>query len=30
VEASTPAPQKWNLIDLAVVCLTGIGVIVFF
>jgi uncharacterized protein (TIGR03663 family) len=25
-----PASQKWNLIDLAVVCLTGIGVIVFF
>jgi len=29
-EDSKPAPQKWNLIDLAVVCLTGIGVIVFF
>src|SRR5213596_1913800 len=29
-EDSKPAPQKWNSIDLAVVCLTGIGVIVFF
>jgi hypothetical protein len=29
-EDSNPASQKWNLIDLAVVCLTGIGVIVFF
>ena len=29
-EDSKPASQKWNLIDLAVVCLTGIGVIVFF
>src|SRR6266480_4686247 len=29
-EGSKPAPQKWNAIDLAVVCLTGIGAIVFF
>src|SRR5436853_1514589 len=29
-EDSKPASQKWNLFDLAVVCLTGIGVIVFF
>ena len=29
-ESSAPAPQKWNSIDLAVVCLTGIGAIVFF
>ncbi len=29
-EDSNPASQKWNLIDLAVVCLTGIGAIVFF
>src|SRR5437660_5172981 len=29
-EGSAPAPQKWNSIDLAVVCLTGIGAIVFF
>jgi uncharacterized protein (TIGR03663 family) len=29
-EGSKPGPQKWNAIDLAVVCLTGIGVIVFF
>ena len=29
-EDSKPAPQKWNSIDLAVVCLTGIGAIVFF
>jgi uncharacterized protein (TIGR03663 family) len=25
-----PVQQKWNLLDLAVVCLTGIGAIVFF
>ncbi len=24
------APQKWNYLDLAIVCLTGIGTIVFF
>src|SRR6266496_395455 len=30
VEDPKPAPQKWNAIDLAVVCLTGIGAIVFF
>ena len=29
-EGSKPAPQKWNAIDLVVVCLTGIGAIVFF
>src|SRR5437762_14211241 len=29
-EGSKPAPQKWNAIDLGVVCLTGIGAIVFF
>ena len=29
-EDSKPAAQKWNFIDLAVVCLTGIGAIVFF
>src|SRR3989475_2532025 len=29
-EDSAPAPQKWNSIDLAIVCLTGIGAIVFF
>src|SRR5437660_12550026 len=29
-EGSKPAPPKWNAIDLAVVCLTGIGAIVFF
>jgi uncharacterized protein (TIGR03663 family) len=29
-EGSKPAPQKWNSIDLAVICLTGIGAIVFF
>jgi uncharacterized protein (TIGR03663 family) len=29
-EGSELAPQKWNSIDLAVVCLTGIGAIVFF
>src|SRR5207237_2308896 len=29
-EGSAPAPQKWNSVDFAVVCLTGIGVIVFF
>jgi len=30
VEDSKPAAQKWNSVDLAVVCLTGIGAIVFF
>jgi len=29
-EGSAPAPQKWNSIDLAVVCLTAVGLIVFF
>ena len=29
-EDSDSAPQKWNSIDLAIVCLTGIGAIVFF
>jgi uncharacterized protein (TIGR03663 family) len=29
-EDSAPAPQKWNSIDLAIACLTGIGAIVFF
>jgi uncharacterized protein (TIGR03663 family) len=29
-EGFEPASQKWNSIDLAVVCLTGIGAIVFF
>jgi uncharacterized protein (TIGR03663 family) len=30
VEDSKPAAQKWNYLDLAIVCLTGIGAIVFF
>jgi uncharacterized protein (TIGR03663 family) len=30
VEDSKPAAQKWNSVDLAIVCLTGIGAIVFF
>jgi hypothetical protein len=30
VEDSKPAAQKWNSLDLAIVCLTGIGAIVFF
>ena len=30
VEDSKPAAQKWNSVDLAIVCLTGIGTIVFF
>ena len=30
VEDPKPAAQKWNLVDLAIVCLTGIGAIVFF
>jgi uncharacterized protein (TIGR03663 family) len=30
VEDSKPAAQKWNLFDFAIVCLTGIGAIVFF
>src|SRR5260370_27874167 len=29
-QVSKPASQKWNLIDLAVVCLTEIGCLVFF
>jgi uncharacterized protein (TIGR03663 family) len=29
-EDSKPAAQKWNSVDLAIVCLTGIGAIVFF
>src|SRR5438046_10502908 len=29
-ENAQPVLQKWNAIDLAVVCLTGIGAIVFF
>ena len=29
-EDSGPAPQKWNSFDFAIVCLTGIGAIVFF
>src|SRR5881296_1737044 len=28
-EGSAPAPPKWNSFDLAIVCLTGIGAIVF-
>jgi uncharacterized protein (TIGR03663 family) len=30
VEDVKPATQKWHLVDLAIVCLTGIGAIVFF
>ncbi len=30
VEDPKPAAQKWNPVDLAIVCLTGIGTIVFF
>src|SRR5437660_2639015 len=30
VEDSKSAAQKWNSVDLAIVCLTGIGAIVFF
>jgi uncharacterized protein (TIGR03663 family) len=30
VEDPNPAAPKWNSVDLAIVCLTGIGVIVFF
>jgi uncharacterized protein (TIGR03663 family) len=30
VKDSKPAAQKWNYLDLAIVCLTGIGAIVFF
>jgi uncharacterized protein (TIGR03663 family) len=30
VEDSKPAAQRWNSVDLAIVCLTGIGAIVFF
>lgn len=30
VEDSKAAAQKWNFVDLAIVCLTGIGAIVFF
>jgi uncharacterized protein (TIGR03663 family) len=30
VEDSQPAAQKWNYLDLTVICLTGIGGIVFF
>jgi uncharacterized protein (TIGR03663 family) len=30
VEDSKPAAQKWSSVDLAIVCLTGIGAIVFF
>src|SRR5438132_4070174 len=29
-EESKPASQKWNSLDLVIVCLTGIGAIVFF
>src|SRR6266496_209203 len=30
VEDPKPAAQKWNSVDLVIVCLTGIGAIVFF
>jgi uncharacterized protein (TIGR03663 family) len=30
VEDSKPAAQKWSSVDLAIICLTGIGAIVFF
>jgi uncharacterized protein (TIGR03663 family) len=30
VEDRQPAAQKWNYLDLAVICLTGVGAIVFF